>query len=335
MNKNMVNRMMFVSVILTIASLTKSIQPPTPLIKRPELVRNALKNNQPIHYFGLGSNMSRKKIENRGLNGTSIEILNMEAAVVPNYRLAFNMRGFPPLEPGMGSLEPVETDSTRILSYKDAECHGALVKISPENYEKLMKSEGVGNENGADQGYDEIIVEAYPYGSNTNDDGDREKKREPILAVALRARPHLRLNFDPCPSARYMKILKEGASELKLTPSYQEFLARIPVQQMSTWQKEQAIYSIMFTISLSIVLKSRIFNKLQNRLLFLVYAPFSAPAVVKVISTFLTSIILMPTAILGVFLFHFFKLTGKTPPAFTRIATFLGKIPSNETTTSQ
>jgi len=87
MNKNMVNRMMFVSVILTIASLTKSIQPPTPLIKRPELVRNALKNNQPIHYFGLGSNMSRKKIENRGLNGTSIEILNMEAAVVPNYRL--------------------------------------------------------------------------------------------------------------------------------------------------------------------------------------------------------------------------------------------------------
>jgi hypothetical protein len=55
-----------------------------------------------IYYFGIGSNMLRSKLENRGINGTTIELMEMEPAYVPNYRLAFNMKGFPPLEPGMG-----------------------------------------------------------------------------------------------------------------------------------------------------------------------------------------------------------------------------------------
>lgn len=288
---------------------------PSPITwERPQLVQNAFKNNQPIHYFGLGSNMSRKKLENRGLNGTKIDILKMEAAIVPNYRLAFNLRGFPPMEPGMGSLEPVEANSTRLTTYKDAECHGALVKLSPENYEKVMRSEGVGNGTNTEQGYEEIIVQAYPYGSG-------KESGKPIQAVALRALPHVRLNFDPCPSARYMNILIEGASELNLTPCYQKYLASIPVQQLSPWQKKQALYNLIFTVTLSTTLKSRVFSKFQSRLLFLVYARYSAPGVVKIMSSLLTTVILLPGAIVGFLLKHL----GLTPPAVTRIMAFFGE----------
>jgi hypothetical protein len=49
-----------------------------------------------LYYFGVGSNMLRSKIENRGINGTTINILHIEPAVVYGHRLAFNMRGFPP-----------------------------------------------------------------------------------------------------------------------------------------------------------------------------------------------------------------------------------------------
>ena len=137
-------------------------RPTTPV--RPQIVRDAFEKNKPIYYFGLGSNMSRKKLENRGINGTKIEIQTMEAAVVPNYRLAFNLRGFPPIEPGMGTLEPIEGNSKALLKYRngkdDGECHGALVRLTPENYEKVMKSEGISGK--SDQLYEEIVVDAYP-----------------------------------------------------------------------------------------------------------------------------------------------------------------------------
>jgi hypothetical protein len=257
--------------------------------------------------------MSRKKLENRGVNGTKIGILNMEAAVVPNYRLAFNLRGFPPIEPAMGSLEPIDADSTALLTYENNDCHGALVKLTPENYEKVMRSEGVGNGQ-SDQGYDEIVVDAYPY----------NRPGKPVKAVALRARSHVRLSYDACPSIRYMGILKEGAKELGLKPCYQDFLARHPVQQLAGWQRKQAIYNLLFTFSISFKLKWRALSKFQSWLLFLVYARPSAPVPVKLASDLLTAVILLPGATLGYLFYHISMFTGKTPPYVTRMMSMFG-----------
>eukprot|EP00966_Prymnesium_polylepis_P107425 2486953-Prymnesium_polylepis.1 len=125
----------------------------------------------------------------------------MRPAVVRAHRLAFNLRGFPPLEPGMGALEPVspEEDDSR-------ECHGALCTMTRAQYEKVWLSEGGGSPN---PGYEEIVVDARAYGS-----------RRTVKAVALRARPHVRLRVDACPSERYMQILISGAQELGLAPGY-------------------------------------------------------------------------------------------------------------------
>lgn len=237
----------------------------------------------------------------------------MEAAVVPNYRLAFNLRGFPPIEPGMGSLEPTNSGAKALLTYEHEECHGALVKLTPENYEKVMRSEGVGLAR-SDQGYDEVVVDAYPYG----------KLKSPVKAIALRARDHVRLNYDPRPSARYMAILKEGAKELGLRPCYQEFLERHPVQVLTKWQRKEAIFNIFFMFSLSTLLKWRGLNKLQSQLLFLFYAPDSSKRLANFFSVTMTTIILLPGALMGFILYHAMKLTGKTPESAKRLFDLLG-----------
>jgi hypothetical protein len=260
--------------------------------------------------------MSRKKLENRGINGTKIQIKTMEAAVVPNYRLAFNLRGFPPIEPGMGTLEPVEANSKALLKYSNGEyhgeCHGALVRLTPENYEKVMKSEGINGQ--SDQGYEEIVVDAYPY----------KWPRRPVKAIALRARDHVRLNFDPCPSQRYMNILKEGAKELGLKPCYQDFLAAHPVQQLPVWQKRVAFYNLIFIATVSFRLKWRGISAVQRGLLYAVYVPTTAPVLKKLCSDLLITLILFPGAIIGFLGYQIMNLTGTTPPFITRMLTLFG-----------
>lgn len=267
------------------------------VLERPPLVTEALKANRSLYYFGLGSNMLRSKLENRAVgNSSKIELQSMQAARVPGYRLAFNLRGFPPLEPGMGSLEPLnndnlQTSSEALHTYDHPECHGALVKLTPENYEKVMRSEGIHPNVTSTPGYEEIVVTAYPYDSN----------QEPVQAVALRARSHVRLRKDPCPSVRYMNILREGAMELGLTPCYQEFLAKHPVQRTPGLIRQIAVHNIIFTFTLSALLKGwRGYSKLQSWLLFAVYVPSSAPKLQQFLSHAVSAAILLPGSMLGV-----------------------------------
>ena len=271
-------------------------------VERPTVITNALAKGQSIYYFGIGSNMSRKKLESRGLDGTKIDVEKMEAGYIKNHRLAFNLRGFPPIEPGFGSLEPIDSDAKAMLKYESGECHGALIQLTPENYERVMRSEGVGSGK-SDQGYDEIIVEVHSY----------DKSQAPVKAVALRARDHVRLPYDSCPSTRYMSILREGAKELGLRESYQEFLKRHPVEVLTQWQRKQAIFNIFFMMSVTSVLKWRGLTKLQNRILFLFYVSDSSRKLRKTLSAVMMTTILLPGSLMGLMLYNVLGFLGKTP----------------------
>ena len=275
--------------------------------ERPRLVTEALEKGENLYYFGLGSNMSRKKLENRGIGGTKIEIKTMGPAFVKNYRLAFNMKGFPPAEPGMGSLEPIDSSAKALLTYGPGECHGALVQLDPENYEKVMKSEGVNGEK--DQGYDEIVVDAYPY----------ENSETPVKAIALRARDHVRLDFDPCPSVRYMNILREGAKELGLKQCYQDFLKEHPVEIVPRWHRKQALFNIFFMFGVSRLTKSRKLMSLQSKLLFLFYTNDVSQKFKKALSIAVSTVVLLPGSIIGFTLYQALELLGKTPAPVKRM----------------
>jgi hypothetical protein len=296
------------------SSTSSGVSPST--IERPKLVTESLAKRKDIYYFGLGSNMLRSKLEGRAVCGTKIHIQSMEPAYVKNHRLAFNMRGFPPLEPGMGSLEPTTIHhdacsntktSKPLVAYKERECHGALVKLSAEDYERVMRSEGVPGNN---QGYEEVVVEAFPYGKG----GTRLQRRRPVQAVALRAREHVRLPQDPAPSQRYMNILQQGAQELGLAPCYQEFLQQHPVAKPWPLTRKIAVLNLVFTSKISFQYKIRIISKLQSWLLWKVYVPPTANVVLRTLHELATIFILLPGAIPGSLLFAYMKLRNTMSP---------------------
>lgn len=301
-------------LLLLLALLAASaIATPQGPASRPALVTDSLARNEPLYYFGLGSNMLRSKIENRGPDGSHIELLDMQAAVVPNHRLAFNMRGFAPLEPGMGSLEPVEADSQAVLQYEKPECHGALVHLSSENYRKLMASEGI-SENSTQPGYEEVVVWCIPYNASL----------PAVQAVALRARPHMRLSQDPCPSARYMEILRSGAKELELHDSYQGFLNRHPVQQVPQWLKSLAVHNLIAMSTFSRWTKWRGWFQIQSMCLFRAYVPSHAPVWRQVLGNTATATLLVPGALDGFLLRAYFKARKQELPGFLhRMVTML------------
>ena len=110
-------------------------------------------------------------------------------------------------------------------------CHGALIKLNANEYEKIWLSEGGGN------GYEEVVVDAIPYNSLI-----------PVKAVALKVKDNFKLPNDINPSRRYLDILIQGAEELKLNQSYIDKLKSI---QTPTPSKLSAIVARSHFVLLS------------------------------------------------------------------------------------
>jgi hypothetical protein len=335
-----------VTVVRLYRAYLKSL--PTSGPARPQLVLDAIQNDTPIYYFGVGSNLSRQKLENRSICGSKIHIISMEPCVIHDYRLAFNMRAFPPLEPAMGSLEPLPSayvnsgngnhpaepsslssdidssaskkrdaearkksykrrESEALKAYERQECHGALIQLSAEDYERVYKSEGGGS--GARQGYEEIIITCVPY----------DESKKPVLAVAFRAREHCRLAKDVCPSKRYMSIIREGAAELGLKHCYQKWLEEHPVQaESSKLFKMVAINSMLFTFTLSMGLQLRVISDVQSNILFKLYVLPTEPKWKQVMGEAAAGIVLLPTACIGFVFKGLLQATGLMPPGLQK-----------------
>ena len=253
---------------------------------RPALLTSAAPSDT-VYYFGVGSNMLRSKLLNRGLNGSAIEVIDMRPGVVVGHRLAFNMRGFPPLEPAAA-----------------AACHGALCSMRRDQYEKVWLSEGGGSPK---PGYEEIIVEATAYGAE-----------RPVLAIALRARPHVRLAADACPSERYMGILLEGADELGLAPAYVAELEAVVTQRVGPLLRCLAVHHF-FLASALFRLKQAQLVSWYSKALFAVYVPSSGdsglgPWLRRMLSAVATAALLAPTALIGAAIRLADAARGKPPP---------------------
>ncbi|KAJ1399749.1 hypothetical protein B484DRAFT_458282 [Ochromonadaceae sp. CCMP2298] len=253
---------------------------------RPAYITQALSSNTPVYYVGVGSNMLRSKVTNRGANGTTIALRSFGPGRVPGFRLAFNLRGFPPLEPGMGGIEP---DNEGTL-------HGALMQLDAQEYQKLWLSEGGGMDN---PGYIEEVVDAYAYGAI-----------KPVKAIALRAAQHSRLSRDAEPSARYMGILTEGARELGLEPSYQAYLEALPTAsppRALVWlaRRSLSLLSLLFR------LKIRSVFRVWSRILYAVYVPSTYWWPLVRLSELTTGLLLLLPAVLGLGVELYRKAAGK------------------------
>jgi hypothetical protein len=243
----------------------------------------------------------------------------MEPCIVPGHRLSFGLRAFPPLEPGMGCLETVDPQlnyTQPLFPYKKPECHGGLVQVTAEMYERIMRSEGVGNPTGR-SGYEEVLVSAYPY---------RDPTRE-IRAIALKCRSAICWKRDPSPSARYMALLCAGAEELGLHPDYQEYLRQHPVEYTPSWLYRLMRYNIVFNSTLNP--KTRILSNFQSWWIRAVYIPTTTPPnapvpLAKRVNVVVMGLILFPGAILG-WLMDTLYYRGEYPQSVRWILNFTDK----------
>lgn len=227
----------------------------------------------------------------------------------------------------MGSLENIALDENEpergtptlpLYPYEKPECHGALIQLSADDYEKVMQSEGVSGNHFPVRNYEETVVTAVPY----------DKSKSPVQAVVLRVYPHVRLPRDVAPSARYMTILRDGAAELGLAPCYQAFLQTHPVQMTPLWLQIVALPNLLLTMSFYLAGSSSPWSKhltrFQYNLMYQVYACPTSSAPRRWLSYILQGLFLLPGSVLGLGLLGYRVVTNTRHPV--PVEMFLAKM---------
>lgn len=155
-----------------------------------------------FHYFGFGSNMDLTSLRAKG-----VEPVASRRAVLPGWRLRFNVQHFFRHEGGMGNIEPAPDPAARVL--------GVLHRCPDAALAPLDATEAYG------YGYDRVTVEV---------DADGEV----VPAYAYVGMPDF-LDEDCLPTRRYLNILLNGARHAGLDPGYVAALEAHPVHEPGTY----------------------------------------------------------------------------------------------------
>ena len=136
-----------------------------------------------IWYYAFGSNINKKVFEGRRM----IKPAESSPAVLPGYRLCFNMPGMPYREPGFGSVEPIPAASAGAgqngshggggssaangvgaarapasSPWEEQEVHGVAHRVTPTEWAYILETEGAAVR-GSEYGYGVVDVEVVCY----------------------------------------------------------------------------------------------------------------------------------------------------------------------------
>jgi hypothetical protein len=164
-----------------------------------------------IWSFGFGSNMNVEFV--RAKKG--IHPLESTPAIVKGWKMAMCSRGFPLVEPRYAVA----------VKEEGAEIHGVALLLSAEGAAEMDRQEGSGRV------YDKAEISMTAY------DG---RKMTGFMYVSRKGP----LTEEPC-SARYRKVLVDGARDAGLSTAYIEKLATMPAYSpaQETLQKRRALPS--------------------------------------------------------------------------------------------
>ena len=251
-------------------------------------------------YLGYGSNLSKETF--RGARG--IKPLSQVNVQVPSLRLTFDLPGIPYREPcfaNSGRRDPdsdqpsndnaaeVSNEKSPLLSrqtsrdkYRKDRWHkgliGVVYEVTPADYAHIIQTEGGG------ASYQDILVDCHPFATlDPADPVPQNPTLPPFKAHTLFA-PALDPS-DPPPdgggrfqrpdpsyaqaSARYLKLMTDGASELGLPCEYQDYLHSLRhYQTTSTKQRvgEYVFLSLWLPIVLLIFAMGKMFADDEGRL---------------------------------------------------------------------
>ncbi|CAF1264236.1 unnamed protein product [Adineta steineri] len=126
--------------------------------------------------------------------------------VLEGWQLTFDLRGIPAVEPCFGNIK----------ENPDSEIHGVLHKMTESDFKRLLATEGG---SGVDaNGYIPYKVNVHAY------DG---RLIEAYALVVRQISPSI-LYHHAVPSARYIGLLRNGATHFKIHPLYIEYLQSLP-----------------------------------------------------------------------------------------------------------
>jgi hypothetical protein len=225
-------------------------------------------------YLAYGSNLSAETF----LGRRGIKPLSQVNVSVPTLRLTFNLPGLPYLEPCFANVDyrklpekpklpdprhppqipPIPPPPAGLESEWDGGLIGVVYEVTEEDYNTIIKTEGGG------ASYKEVIVPCLPIPPRFNvpEKPPFPELPKPFLARTLFAPylpPDAELPDDPRKdkwwyrfvigprrpdpdyaqaSARYLKLLTNGAKEHELPEAYQRYMKSLQAYQITTWLQQ-------------------------------------------------------------------------------------------------
>lgn len=216
-----------------------------------------------IFYLAYGSNLAAETF----LGRRGIRPLSSVNVAVPSLRLRFDLPGIPYAEPCFANSGPRQgsdrdtpedsedaDDMTLMLDHDQLESQeyhkdrwhkpmvGVVYGLTPQDYAHVIATEGGGTS------YKDVEIPCYPL-----DPEDKtvpaEPRTTPFKAHTLYAPPRSgkenkdgRVHRpDPSyaqPSARYLKLIRDGAREHKMPQDYLDYLDQIRPYQITTTQQQ-------------------------------------------------------------------------------------------------
>ncbi|KAJ9655997.1 hypothetical protein H2198_005250 [Neophaeococcomyces mojaviensis] len=191
-----------------------------------------------VLYLGYGSNLAAETF----LGRRGIRPLSQVNIVAPAISLTFDLPGIAYSEPCFGNCRYRPTtdnpDHTSPPYHKNAwkkGLVGVVYEVTKKDYAHIIATEGGGS------GYHDVLVDCYELDSDPSLEVPTEPTGTPFKAHTLYAHRAKALRPDPDyaqPSARYLKLITDGAEEHQLPAEYRHFLKNIRTYHATTIQQQ-------------------------------------------------------------------------------------------------
>jgi hypothetical protein len=211
----------------------RSLAPaPAPRLPRTSLERLTSTSSSTILYLAYGSNLCAETF--KGKRG--IRPLSAVNVHVPSLDLTFDLPGIPYAEPCFANtryhLPPSNSDSDYHKDRWHKGLIGVVYEVTPEDYRTIIATEGGG------ASYQDVIVPCFPLPAGIKI-VDPTPSGAPFDVHTLLSPSSTGRNQRPDPSyaqasARYLKLITDGAEEHELPSEYKAYLYNIRPYTITT-----------------------------------------------------------------------------------------------------